>query len=179
MKQALLKLFVITMLFSACQSSTEDEINSKAPSLKTTRFHFSDSLTMDTFSVELSGSKPKDMLLTFKITTAAGNEIYKKLFKAKELIDNYKETVDLSKSKSQRNFILEEFNQFLDEDNLLEPAIMPDQQPDKYSPDRDFFLELQESQLPGFKFRSTKETKIYIGWSSKTSKVKVYYKCCE
>jgi len=178
MKHILLYLFAFTVLLNACTSPSEKN-SSKAPAdLITTIQSFSDTVKMDTFKVVLQGENPKDMLLIFSITNFDGKEIYKKDLKARDLIDNYKETLDLSKEKSQRDFIRDEFNLFFDEENFLWPALTSEQTPDKYAPDKAFFQELQQSDLNGFKYRLSKETNVYIAWSEKEKKVKVYYKCC-
>jgi len=178
MKYILLSLFAFTVFLTSCTSSSKNN-QSKAPAnLKTTVQSFSDTVKMDTFKVVLQGKKPKDMLLTFSITAFDGKEIYKQELKARDLIDNYKETLDLSKENSQREFIMDEFNLFFDEENFLWPALTPEQRPDKHAPDKAFFQELQQSNLSGFKYRLGKETNIYIAWSAQEKKVKVYYKCC-
>lgn len=178
MKYILLCLFAFTILLTAC-TSPSDKNNSKAPTnLKTTIRSFSDTVQMDTFKVVLQGKKPKDMLLTFSITAFDGKEIYKKELKARDLINNYKETLELNKENSQRDFIMDEFNLFFDEENFLWPALTSEQTPDKYAEDKAFFQELQQSNLNGFKYRVSKETNIYIAWSEQEKKVKVYYKCC-
>ena len=177
MKYLILYLFTLLFFLTACQNTSDKQPNDPA-NLKTTVAFFSDTTKMDTFKVVLQGKKPKDMLLTFNIVTGNGKEIYKKVFKASDLINNYQETLDLSKEKSQRDFIQQEFNLFLEEENFLWPALTPEQKPDRQSPDLAFFKELQDSQLNGFQYRLTKETKVYIAWSGKHQQVKIYYKCC-
>ncbi|MEJ5963378.1 hypothetical protein [Pedobacter immunditicola] len=178
MKYILLTLFAFTFLLSACTNPSEKNSSKPPADLKTTIQSFSDTAKMDTFKVVLQGKRPKDMLLTFSITAFDGKEIYKKELKGRDLIDNYKETLDLSKENSQRDFIMDEFNLFFDEENFLWPALTAEQTPDKYATDKTFFQELQQSNLNGFKYRVSKETNIYIAWSEQEKKVKVYYKCC-
>jgi len=178
MKHILLCLFAFTVLLTACTTSSERNSGDSPANLKTTLQPFSDTVKMDTFKVVLQGKKPKDMLLTFSITAFDGKEIYKEELKARDLIENYKETLDLSKENSQRDFIIDEFNIFFDEENFLWPALTPEQTPDKYTQDKAFFHELQQRNLNGFKYRVSKETNIYIAWSEQEKKVKVYYKCC-
>jgi hypothetical protein len=129
---------------------------------------FSDLTKADTFRVVLSGSKPKDMLLTFRIIAFNGKEIYQKTLKAAELINNYKASVDLKK----------ELNLFLEEENFLEPAVVATEQPDQNTKDKLFYAELKKSGLNGFKYRLGKDSELYIAWSEKEQKVKVYYQCC-
>lgn len=178
MKHILLCLFALTVLLTACTSPSEKNSNTSPANLKTTVQSFSDTVKMDTFKVVLEGKKPKDMMLIFSITAYDGKEIYKQELKARDLIDNYKETIDLSKENSQREFIADEFNLFFDEENFLWPALTAEQTPDKYAQDKAFFQELQQSNLNGFKYRVSKETNVYIAWSEAEKKVKVYYKCC-
>jgi hypothetical protein len=177
MKHLILFFLAFTLFCCACNNVTEKNSESNVET-KTSLNHFSDTIKMDTFKVVISGKKPRDMELRFSITAFNGKEIYYQILKARDLIDNYKETLDLSKEKSQRSFIQEEFNQFLDEENFLVPAVMENEEPNKQTPDPVFFKELKDTQLDGFKYRVSKETNIYIAWSAKDQKVKVYYKCC-
>ncbi|PYF72883.1 hypothetical protein [Pedobacter nutrimenti] len=171
-------LFLLSLFFFACTSSGTKQPSENTSQEKTVLKSFSDSSKLDTFKVGLSGNKPKDMLLTFRIISSDGKELYQKVLKATELLDNYKETLDLSKEKDQKNFMTEELNEFLDEENFLEPAVTPEEKPDQYTADKLFYEELQKSRLNGFKYRISKETKVYIAWSVKEHKVKIYYKCC-
>jgi hypothetical protein len=139
---------------------------------------FSDSLAADSFKVVLSGEKLKDMVLHFTITSCKGEEIYSKEFKAPELIANYQSTLELNKEKAQLAFIQKEYDLFLEEENFLEPAVTENEQADKYTPDKKFHEELKKSNLNGFKYRLSNETKVYIAWSEREKKVKIYYQCC-
>jgi hypothetical protein len=139
---------------------------------------FSDLTKADTFRVVLSGSKPKDMLLTFRIIAFNGKEIYQKTLKAAELINNYKASVDLKKEEAQLKFLHQELNLFLEEENFLEPAVVATEQPDQNTKDKLFYAELKKSGLNGFKYRLGKDSELYIAWSEKEQKVKVYYQCC-
>lgn len=67
---------------------------------------------------------------------------------------------------------------FFAEDNFLEPAVMPEDKADSYVPDKALYEELKKSGLNGFKYRLGKENNIYIAWSEKEQKVKIYYNCC-
>ncbi|MET3113543.1 hypothetical protein AAKU52_001268 [Pedobacter sp. CG_S7] len=178
MKYIILNLIILAFFLSSCNNKSEKQLINSGELIKTSTAFFSDSFRADTFKVVLKGKEPKKMLLTFNIITAEGIEIYKKVFKARDLIHNYKETVDLRKKNKQQSFITGEFDFFLDEENFLWPAITSDQKPDQHSPDKYFFKELQDSQLNGFKYRISKETKVYIAWSAKERRVKVYYYCC-
>jgi len=169
---------IALLLFLAGCTSTPNSKNDNDPLVKTLVKSFSDSTTLDTFEVTLTGKKPKDMLLTFKIKTSDGREIYQQVLKASALIKNYKETLDLGKEKMQHDFMLQELNFFLDEENFLEPAVTAEEEPDQYTPDRAFYEELKGTNINGFKYRISKETKIYIAWSEKDKLVKIYYQCC-
>lgn len=177
MKIFKLPLIAVILLFAAC-TSTPGLKNNDDPLVKTLVKSFSDSTTLDTFVVTLTGKKPKDMLLTFKIKNSEGKEIYQQVLKASALISNYKETLDLGKEKMQHDFMMQELNYFLDEENFLEPALTLEEEPDQYTPDKAFYEELKGTNLNGFKYRISKETKIYIAWSEKDKLVKIYYKCC-
>ncbi|WP_432714872.1 hypothetical protein [Pedobacter sp.] len=178
MKYILRPLCLFVLLLSACTNNSENQTAVQAAQFKSTTSYFSDSTKMDTFKVELTGVKAKEMLLIFRINSFKGKEIFRKVFKASALINNYKETVDLRKENEQREFMNKEFNLFLDEENFLWPALMPDERPDHNAKDLVFFKELQNSQLNGFKYRLGKESKAYIAWSEKEQKVKIYYECC-
>ena len=178
MNYIILILITLALFLSSCNNKSEKQLIDSAEKIKTTTAFFSDTSIMDTFKVVLKGKEPKEMLLTFNIINVDGVVIFKKDFKASDLIQNYKETVDLRKKNSQRSFMTDEFNFFLNEENFLWPALTTDQKPDQHSPDNDFFKELQDSQLNGFKYRLSKETKVYIAWSAKEGQVKVYYYCC-
>jgi hypothetical protein len=169
-------LFLLTIL-SACTSTdrevkgnTEDHIVLKP---------FSDSVQLDTFKVSLAGDVLKDMIIKFSITSFNGQLIYNKDFKAADFIDNYKSSVDLKKKRNQMDFILNEYKQFLDDENFIEPAVTKNENPDENTPDKTFYEELKQSMLNGFKYRTGKETSVYIAWSEKEKKVKPYYNCCK
>lgn len=140
---------------------------------------FSDSVHADTFKVALSGKVLKDMTINFTITSYSGKIIYHKDFKAADLIENYKTTVDLKKERNQMDFILNEHKMFLEEENFLEPAVTENENPDQYVPDNNFYEELKQSALNGFKYRTGKENNVYIAWSVKEKTVKTYYNCCK
>ncbi|MCD0489005.1 hypothetical protein LPB86_12265 [Pedobacter sp. MC2016-14] len=176
MKQLLTLLSLSVLFFFACSSSDNGNIESVVS--KQMVKPFSDSLKADTFNVALAGNTPKNMSLTFTIHNYKGQEIYKQIIKGAELIGNYKKTLDLEGEKSQLKFLREEVSLFFEEENFLEPAVTEQEEPDQYSPDKDFYAELKKTGLNGFKYRLGNETKIYIAWSAKDQKIKIYYKCC-
>ncbi len=139
---------------------------------------FSDRELLDTFRVVLTGGKSKDMQLKFSIIAHNGREIYSKNFLGKELLDVYKETVDLRKEASKVSFMQAEFEQFFDDENFLEPAVTESEEPDQFVPDKGFYAELRQTGLNGFRYRLAQDKMIYIAWSIKENKVKIYYKCC-
>ena len=177
MKASLSLLLVISLFFFSCNSEDKKTENAAAQTLTQTR-PFSHLTLPDTFKVTLSGNEPKHMIILFRIINHEGKEIFKRELTGVEILDNYKQSVDLSEAKIQRSFIGDEFKLFLDEENFLEPAITADEQADAQSPDHLFFKELQASGLNGFKFRIGNENKVYIAWSEKEQQVKVYYTCC-
>ena len=140
---------------------------------------FSDTALADTFKVALIGETPADLLIRFSITAHNGKLIYHKDIKSGELIDNYKESIELKKQRDQMAFILNEYQLFLDDENFLEPAVTENENPDQYTPDKKFYEELRQSGLNGFKYRTGKENNTYIAWSEKEKKVKTYYNCCK
>ncbi|MFC3563662.1 hypothetical protein [Pedobacter jamesrossensis] len=174
-------LFLISIItLSACQSGNKKE----AESLEFKNVNssigksFSDLKTLDTFKIELTGRKPEDMVLNFTIKNAKGKEIYNAKLKGTELVGNTDPNIDLSKQKDQIIFLKTIANDFFSDDNFLEPAVMPNDKADNYTPDKALYEELKKSGLNGFKYRLGKENNIYIAWSEKEQKVKIYYNCC-
>lgn len=177
MKNYLILLIFPLCLFSACNSGSQ-ELKGKIDTHVVLK-PFSDSIKVDTFKVILKGKMLKEMNIDFTITTYNGKIIYNKIFKATDLIENYKATLDLKKEQSQLDFVLNEYKLFLDDENFLEPAVTENESPDQYTPDKSFYNELMQSSLNGFKYRTGNENNIYIAWSEKEQKVKPYYNCCK
>lgn len=171
-------VLIALLLLAACNSSNEDNQHSQSNKFKTVVRSFSDTVALDTFRIVLQGQRPKDMELVFSITAPGGSQIYTKTLKATALLDNYKETVDLNKKKQQIQFMEQELELFFDDENFIEPAVTESEEPDENMPDKGFFEELKKSSLNGFQYRLGKESKVYIAWSEKDKKVKVYYQCC-
>ena len=177
MKNYISSLLFLLGFLAACNPSGQETMAKIASQVVSKPF--SDTVKADTFKVALTGDVLKNMAIKFTITAHNGALIYNKDFKATDLIENYKSTVDLKKERSQMKFIQEEFKLFLDEENFLEPAVTENENPDQYTPDKVFYNELKRSGLNGFKYRSGKETSVYIAWSEKEKKVKPYYNCCK
>jgi hypothetical protein len=178
MKYTLSAILVFCLFLSACNQEKTNKIPA-ASRKKVALRSFSDTTELDTFKIVLNGDRPKDMELVFTITPASGKPIYTKILKAKLLLDNYKDNVDLGKEKKQVQFMQDELGLFLDEENFLEPAVMDNEKPDKNVPDKNFFTELKRSGVNGFKYRTGKESNVYIAWSASEGKVKTYYECCK
>lgn len=176
MKNYLIPTLLIFSILSACTSSHETKGSAENHMVLKP---FSDSVKIDTFKVVLNGDALKNMTIQFSITAHDGKLIYNKDFKATDLIDNYKSSVDLKKERNQMDFIMNEYKLFLDDENFLEPAVTENENPDQYTPDKAFYNELKLSALNGFKYRTGKETSVYIAWSEKEKKVKPYYNCCK
>jgi len=177
MKQLLIFTILSGLLFTACTQTEQGNAESIVAVKKVVK-PFSDSLKNDTFKVVLNGNKPTNMKFIFTIHNDKGNQIYRQVIKGSELISNYKKTLDLEEEKNQLKFLKEEINLFLEDENFLEPAVTEQEEPDQYTADKIFYAELKHTGLNGFKYRLGNETKIYIAWSLKDQKVKVYYKCC-
>lgn len=182
MKKTYSCILLFLGFLAACNSGKTSDTDQK---LKTnTADHvllkpFSDTVKTDTFKVVLKGDAPKNMVISFSITAHTGSKIYEKDFKASDLLKNYESTLDLNKESKQKDFILQEFNLFLEDENFLEPAVTENENPDANTPDKDFFNELKLSGLNGFKYRLSNESKVYIAWSAKAQKVLPYYSCCK
>lgn len=176
MKNYLVLILLALSLLTACSSSDQQKLDKAAD--KVVLKPFSDSLKVDTFKVALTGDALKDIVIRFTITSHTGQLIYSKDFKATDLIANYKSSIDLKKERTQLAFIKDEYQRFFEEENFLEPAVTENEHPDKNTPDVNFYNELKQSALNGFRYRSGKETSVYIAWSEKEKKVKPYYNCC-
>lgn len=180
MKRISTILLLSTIAFLACKSNKKEDkgaIEFKNVNQSMTK-SFSDLKRLDTFKIELTGRKPEEMVLNFTIKNADGKEIYNAKIKGTELLSNTDPNVDLSKEKDQVIFLKTIADDFFSDDNFLEPAVMPEDKADKYTPDKALYEELKKSGLNGFKYRLGKENNIYIAWSEKEQKVKIYYNCC-
>lgn len=175
-------LLMIICLFAitACNSNNKKDAGSiefKNVNQRITK-SFSSLKTLDTFKIELTGRTPENMVLTFTIKTADGKVIYNTKIKGTELLGSTDPNVDLTKEKDQIIFVKTIADDFFSDDNFLEPAVMPEDKADNYVPDKALYEELKKSGLNGFKYRLGKENNIYIAWSEKEQKVKIYYNCC-
>lgn len=179
MKRTYIYLILTVILFSACNNADKNTGNSIQPRSTTILHAFTDTARLDTFKLVLKGEKPKNMELVFTITPAGSKAVYTKIIKAKELLDNYKEGLDLGREKKQIKFIEEELVLFFAEENFLEPAVTETEEPDNNTPDKNFFAELKRTGLSGFQYRLGKESKVYIAWSATERKAKPYYECCK
>lgn len=180
MKRKSITLLLLAIVFFACNSNKKEDKN--AIEFKNVNQSlaksFSDLKRLDTFKIELTGRKPEEMVLNFTIKNANGKEIYNTKIKGTELLGSTDPNVDLSKEKDQIIFLKTIADDFFSEDNFLEPAVMPEDKADNYTPDKALYEELKKSGLNGFKYRLGKENNIYIAWSEKEQKVKIYYNCC-
>ena len=179
MKRLLLYIALPVLLFTACSRNTNESSGKPFSDSRQTVKSFSDLKTLDTFKVALKGKDASDMVISLRITAATGKEIYKLDIKAAELISNYKESVAFKDEAQKVQFLKEELNLFFDEENFLEPAVTADEEPDQQAPDKAFYAELKQTGLNGFTYRLGKETKVYIAWSVKEQRTKIYYQCCQ
>ena len=166
-------LFAI-FLFFACNSTSTTESKADLATLeKTTTSPFTDTAKLDTFKVSWQGTVAKGSSILFKIISYTGQEVYKTSIKADELL---KANENLKKEADKLKFLKNEVTYFFDEEHFLLPAVLPTEKPDKNVPDKNFYEELKHTRLNGFNYRLGKEAKVYIAWSTKENKVKVYYK---
>lgn len=149
--------------------------NNSIKAQKNFKIAFSDLKLQDTFRTSLSGAKADNSVITFEIIAHNGKKIYQVQIPASEIL---KANPKLKSETDKLNFLKNEVNFFFEEDHFLEPAVMPDEKADKNVPDKNFHNELKESKLTGFNYRTGEESTVYIAWSQKEQKVKVYYKCC-
>ncbi|MFD0941465.1 hypothetical protein [Pedobacter boryungensis] len=176
MKRFSYSILFLAFAITGCTSKNEK----KAPVNieKTALQAFTDTVQLDTFKIVLKGDESKNMSLLFTITSYKGVQIYKKEIKAEELLKSYLASADLKKEDEKIKFLNDEVNFFFEEEHFLIPAITEQEKPDNNTPDKAFYEELKGSKLNGFDYRLGKDTKIYIAWSAKDQKVKIYYKCC-
>lgn len=180
MKLKILLVFIGVLSLASCSSDPKSNTRKVEvhEQVKQIIKPFSDLEQADTFRVVLTGDKPKNMMLKFSIIAHDGKQIYAQNLEAKTLIDHYKQSVDLKKEDKQLAFMKQEFDMFFEEDNFLEPAVTESEEPDQFVPDKAFYAELKQSGLNGFMYRLGQENKVYIAWSNREQKVKIYYKCC-
>jgi hypothetical protein len=139
---------------------------------------FSDSVKLDTFKVALKGKESKDMHFLITITNYKGVQLFKEEIPATTLLKSYIASEDLKKENDKIKFLNDEVNFVFNEEHFLIPAVTPEEKPDNNVPDKAFYEELKKTKLNGFSYSLGKDTQIYIAWSQKEQKVKVYYKCC-
>ncbi len=178
MRNTALIFCAFLFLTTSCNREKELKIHNSGFNKKILK-NFSDSVSLDTFKVSLQENEIKGQLIHFTITNSKATVIYSLDVNANELFKNYHATVDLKKEKKRSEFINNELDRFLDDENFMEPAVTENESADKNVPDIDFYNELKISGLNGFAYRLGPEQKIYIGWSAKEEKVKVYYNCCK
>ena len=165
--------FFTFFIISACNSNS---VNDKFTEVeKTTEMPFTDTVKSDTFKVVLKGTSLKNSVLLFTITSYQGKEIYKASIKSSDIIIP---STTVKTEADQIKFLQNEVKYFFDEEHFLMPAVIPTEKADQNVPDRNFHDELKQTKLNGFSYRIGKEAKIYIAWSVKEQKVKIYYKCC-
>lgn len=169
-------LFVITCITTiyACTNTTQTNKEIQHTKLNA----FTDTAKLDTFKIVLKGESSKNMSLFFTITSYKGLKIYEKEIKAEELLKNYINSADIKNEHKKIMFLTDEVNYFFDEEHFIVPAVISSENPDKNVPEKAFFEELKQSQLNGFSYRLSKDVSIYLAWSEREQKVKIYYKCC-
>ncbi|WP_421943884.1 hypothetical protein [Pedobacter sp.] len=178
------KSFYIILLGICIMASCQNDKTDKGSSIEFKNVNqvltksFSNLNTLDTFKIELTGRKANDIVLHFTIKNGEGLEIFSEDLKGTDLVQNTDPNIDLSKEKDQVIYLKTIANDFFAEDNFLEPAVMPDDKADNNTPDKALYEDLKKSALNGFKYRLGKDSNLYIAWSEKDKKVKVYYKCC-
>lgn len=166
---------LISLYLSSCTSESDNKASENS---FTRSYPFTALDAKDVFAVHLTGEKPEEMLLDFSITTAQGDTIYSVKVKGTDLLGSTDPNVDLREEKDQIAFIKNIAKEFLSDDQFLEPAVMPHQEADSYSPDPAFYDSLKKTGLNGFMYRLGKENKYYIAYDIESKQVKVYYNCC-
>jgi hypothetical protein len=178
MKRLTIYILSICGLFYACSPTDSKSVEQISDLEKVTTYAFSDTLELDTFKVAIVGNSTKDMQMLFTIKSYRGEEIYRQEIKTAELLKNYLASAELKKEKDKIQFLKDELDYFFDERHFLEPAVTENEQADKNVPDKSFYEELKKTGHNGFDYRLGKDKIVYIAWSTKEQKVKVYYQCC-
>ena len=161
-------LFAISLAISCTSKPTEITHVEKI-----TTTPFTDTIKLDTFKVSLQETTSKGNALIFKIISHQGKKIYQTSIQT----DGFLKTNDnLKTERDKMKFLSNEVQYFFEEEHFLWPAVIPSEQADKNVPDKTFHNELKETKLNGFNYRLGTEAKVYIAWSVKENKVKVYYK---
>lgn len=179
MKRLLLFISALVLLFTACTQSKKENSTAAVSDSRQITKPFSDLTKLDTFKVSLNGKTPQDMVIQLQIVAFTGKQIYQLNIKGVDLINNYKESVAFKNDDQKIAFLKEELNLFFDDENFLEPAVTPEEEPDQHAADKTFYTELKQTALNGFNYRLGKESKVYIAWSVKEQRVKPYYQCCQ
>lgn len=174
MKKNYLLILCFALLLAACNTEKK-EINGIT---KTQLSAFTDTVKLDTFKVVLSGDNSKTANLVFTITSYKGKEIYRTTIKATDLLASYLNEKDAKKETEKIKFLTNEVTYFFDDEHFMVPAVAENENPDQNAPDKAFYQELKTTQLNGFNYRIGNDVKLYIAWSEKEQKVKIYYKCC-
>ncbi len=174
MKNIYFLAIIASFTFFACNStSSTKEADELSTLQKTTTSPFSDTLKLDTFKVALQSKTSKGNALVFKIISYQGKEIYQTKIETDGFI---KDNVKLKSEEDKMKFLTEKVQYFFEDEHFLWPAVMPNELADQHVPDKAFHNELKQSQLNGFNYYTGTETKLYIAWSVKENKVKVYYR---
>ncbi|MGF1923541.1 MAG: hypothetical protein ACQUHE_05135 [Bacteroidia bacterium] len=174
MKYICLLLAIATITFTACNTKPKASGTSNLAHIQNSATSpFSDTLRLDTFKVALEGNNAKESKLNFKIIAHDGKEIYNTSIKGYELL---KTNAKLKTESDKMNFLKDRIKYFFEDEHFLWPAVLPNEKPNNNVADLAFYDELKQSQLNGFNYHIGEESKIYIAWSAKENKVKVYYK---
>lgn len=176
MKNIRILTLILLVSFIVCSCTNRDKSFYKVDSKVTQSFSSLNNL--DTFKIELTGTKSVDMVLHFTITNSQGKKIYATDINGTDIIKNTDPNVDLVDEKDQIKFLEAVADDFFGEDDFLEPAVLPEDVADNNVPDKHFYDQLKKTGLNGFKYRLGKETNLYIAWDNEAQKVKIYYKCC-
>jgi hypothetical protein len=176
MKNTFYLAFFAFFIFSACNSNPLSESSSLLTEVENTAaMPFTDTLKVDSFKVIMKGTTLKNSVLLFTIKSYNGKEIYKASIKSTDIVIT---NSAIKTEADQIKYLQNEVKYFFDEEHFLMPAVIPTEKADQNVPDKVFYEELKQTKLNGFSYRIGKEAKIYIAWSVKEQKVKVYYKCC-
>ena len=142
---------------------------------------FSSRTNNDRFTLSLHGPNIFDGVLTFKIVTEEGKEIYKDEFTTGEMMEFGPPETDIGylRSKEDSLTITIIMNQFFDERSFTFPAVLDSSEmKDNYTAFDEWNLIYQDPDATGFHYLLGAEDGRSIAYSKKRKKVVVYFTCC-
>jgi|WetSurMetagenome_2_1015567.scaffolds.fasta_scaffold25921_3 hypothetical protein len=140
---------------------------------------FSNTETMDTFKLQMSGESILSSKIVLTITNSSGIQIFYKDFESTDLIGYGLIGVNNPTINDQENYILKRFYNFFDRSNFHKPAISKDEiiDPDYYDPQYFDLIKKQANSI-SFIFLIGEENTIGIVYILDLKKAVKFWSCC-